>query len=35
MNATMRQQAASELAASARYIFRSTAEIEIASRQSH
>ena len=35
VNATMRQQAASELAAGARDIFRSTAEIEIASRQSH
>ena len=35
VNATMRQQAASELAAGAREIFRSTAEIEIASRQSH
>jgi len=34
MNATMRQQAESELAAGARDIFRSTAEIEIASRQS-
>jgi hypothetical protein len=35
VNATMRQQAASELAAGAEDIFRSTAEIEIASRQSH
>ncbi len=35
VNAAMRQQAASELAAGARDIFRSTAEIEIASRQSH
>ena len=35
INARMRQQAASELAAGARDIFRSTAEIEIASRQSH
>jgi hypothetical protein len=35
VNATMRQQAAAELAAGARDIFRSTAEIEIASRQSH
>ncbi len=35
VNATLRQQAASELAAGARDIFRSTAEIEIASRQSH
>jgi hypothetical protein len=35
VNATMRQQAASELAAGARDVFRSTAEIEIASRQSH
>ena len=35
VNATMRQQAESELAAGARDIFRSTAEIEIASRQSH
>jgi hypothetical protein len=35
VNATMRQQAASELAAGARDIFRSTAEIQIASRQSH
>ena len=34
VNATMRQRAASELAAGARDIFRSTAEIEIASRQS-
>ena len=35
VNATVRQQAESELAAGARDIFRSTAEIEIASRQSH
>jgi hypothetical protein len=35
VNATMRRQAASELAVGARDIFRSTAEIEIASRQSH
>jgi hypothetical protein len=35
VNATKRQQAASELAAGATDIFRSTAEIEIASRQSH
>jgi hypothetical protein len=35
VNATMRQRAESELAAGARDIFRSTAEIEIASRQSH
>jgi hypothetical protein len=35
VNATMRRQAASELAAGATDIFRSTAEIEIASRQSH
>ena len=35
VNATIRQQAAAELAAGARDIFRSTAEIEIASRQSH
>jgi hypothetical protein len=34
VNSTMRQQATSELAAGARDIFRSTAEIEIASRQS-
>jgi hypothetical protein len=35
VNAAKRQQAASELGAGARDIFRSTAEIEIASRQSH
>ena len=35
VNGTMRQQAASELAAGAAGIFRSTAEIGIASRQSH
>jgi hypothetical protein len=35
VNDTMRQQAASELAAGSKDIFRSTAEIEIASRQSH
>ena len=35
VNATMRKQAASELAAGARDIFRSTALIEIASRQHH
>jgi hypothetical protein len=35
VNATMLQQSASELAAGARDIFRSTVEIEIASRQSH
>ena len=35
VNATKRQQAASELAAGARDIYRSTAEIAIASRQSH
>jgi hypothetical protein len=35
VNVTVRQQAASELAAGARDIFRSTAEIEIAGRQSH
>ena len=35
VNATMRQQSASELAAGARDIFRSTALIEIASRQTH